>query len=83
MTKSSQFSIFTNFYKKYFPPTFSMCVLLKDFWSYKKLFYFLSKNSYTTILVKNVSLLKLPDKVILENYVIICKYLNQALPKTF
>ena len=40
-------------------------------------------NIYATNLFENLSLLKFPDKVILENGLHTPKYFNQALPKTF
>ena len=45
--------------------------------------YFLNRNTHTSNLFKNVNSLKLPDKVSLENSVLICKYFNQSLPETF
>lgn len=47
-----------------------------------RLVHFLNKKVHTTNLFKKFSLLKLPDTVILEICVLICKYFNQALPKT-
>ena len=35
------------------------------------------------ISLKNLNGLKLPDKVVLENCILISKYFNQSLPKTF
>ena len=42
--------------------------------------HFLKRNGQITNLIKNLSLLKLPDKVIQESRGLICKYFNQASP---
>ena len=45
--------------------------------------YFWKRNAHTSNLFKNLNILKLPDKASLENYILICKYVNQYLPRTF
>ena len=45
--------------------------------------HFLKRNTHTSNLSKNLSILKLPDQFFLESYIFICKYFNQTLPKTF
>ena len=59
---------------------------IKEFWSYKrnpyKLCIFLKRNAHTSNLL-NLNILKFPDKVSLENCILICKYFNQSLPETF
>ena len=42
--------------------------------------HFSKRNAH---LLKNLNILKLPDKVSLENCILICKYFNQSLLKTF
>ena len=44
--------------------------------------HFLKRNAYTPNLFKNLNILKLPDKVSLENCILICKYFNQSLPES-
>ena len=44
---------------------------------------FLKINENTSNLFKNLNILKLPDKVILETCILIYKYFNQFLPKSF
>ena len=48
-----------------------------------KIMHFLKRNAHTSNLFKNLNILKLPDKVSLENCILICKYFNQSLPKSF
>ena len=48
-----------------------------------RIMYFLKRNAHTSNLFKNLNILKLPDKVSLENCVLICKYFNQSLSKSF
>ena len=45
--------------------------------------HFLKRNAHAFNLFKKSNILRLPDKVSLENYILICKYFNQSLPKTF
>ena len=45
--------------------------------------HFLKRNAHTSNLFKNLNILKFPDKVSLENCILICKYFNQSLPKSF
>ena len=45
--------------------------------------HFLKRNAYTSNLFKNLNFFKIPDKVTLEICILICKYLNQTIPKTF
>ena len=45
--------------------------------------HFLKRNAHTFNLFKRLNILKLPDKVSLENCILICKYFNQSLPKGF
>ena len=45
--------------------------------------YFLKRHAHASRLFKNLIVLKLPDNVSLENYVFICKYFSQSLPKTW
>ena len=42
---------------------------------------FFQKNAHTSNLFKNLNNLKLPHKVSLENYILICKYFNQLYQK--
>ena len=48
-----------------------------------RIMHFLKRNAHTSNLFKKLNILKLPDKVFLENCILICKYFNQYLPKTF
>ena len=48
-----------------------------------RIMHFLKRNAHTSNLFKNLNILKLPDKVSLENCILICKYFNQSLPKSF
>ena len=48
-----------------------------------RIMHFLKRNAHTSNLFKNLNILKLPDKVSLENCILICKYFNQFLPKSF
>ena len=45
--------------------------------------HFLKRNAYTSDLLKNLNILKLHDKVSLENCILICKYFNQSLLQSF
>ena len=59
---------------------------LKHFWSYKRDPYKLCifwKEMHIYNLFKNLNIFKLPDKVSLENFTLVCKYFNQSLPKSF
>ena len=47
-----------------------------------RIIHFLKRNAHTSNLFKNFIILKLPDKVSLENCILICNYFNQSLPKT-
>ena len=47
-----------------------------------RIMHFLKRNAHTSNLFKNLNILKLPDKVSLENCILICKYFNQSLPKS-
>ena len=64
-----------------------MLTRLKDFWSYKRnpyeLCIFWKDMHIYLISFKNSNILKLPDKVSLENCILSCKYFNQSLPKSF
>ena len=42
-----------------------------------------SNFAHTSNLFKNLNVLNTPDKIIRENFIIICKNLNGSLPKTF
>ena len=58
---------------------------LKDLVLQKKslrIMYFLKRNPHTSNHFKNLNVLKLPDKVTLENCILICKCFNQSLSKT-
>ena len=44
--------------------------------------HFLKTSAHTSNLLKYLIILKHPDKVTLENWVLICKYFNQYLSKT-
>ena len=48
-----------------------MLTQLKDFWPYKRnpgeLYIFLKRNAHSSNLLENLNVLKLPDKVTLEN----------------
>ena len=44
---------------------------------------FFERNAHTSNLFENLNVLKLPDKVTLENCILICKCFCQSLPKTF
>ena len=48
-----------------------------------RIMHLLKRNKHTSNLFKNLNILKLPDKVSLENCIFICKYFNQSLPKSF
>ena len=41
------------------------------------------KNAHTSNLFKNLNVMKLPDKVTLENCILISKYFNQSFPRNF
>ena len=43
----------------------------------------LKRNVYTSVLFKTLNILKLSDKVSLQNCILICKYFNQSLLKKF
>ena len=47
-----------------------------------RIMHFLKRNAHMSNLFKNLNILNLPDKVSLENWMLICKYLNQSLPKS-
>ena len=44
--------------------------------------HFLKTSAHTSNLLKYLIILKLPDKVTFENWVLICTYFNQYLSKT-
>ena len=48
-----------------------------------RIMHFIKRNTYTSNLLKNLNILKLPDKVSHKSCVLICEYLNQSLPKSF
>ena len=48
-----------------------------------RIMHFLKRNAHASNPFKDINILKLPDKVSLENCVLICKYFNKFLPKTF
>ena len=50
---------------------------------YLRIMYFIKRNAHTSNLFKNLNILKLPYKVSLENCILICKYFNRYLLKTF
>ena len=45
--------------------------------------YFLNCNTHTTLLFKDSSILKFPNKIGLENFIFIKNYFNQTLPTPF
>ena len=48
-----------------------------------RIIHFLKRNAHKSNLFKNLNILKLPDKVSLDDCILICKYFNQSLPKSF
>ena len=48
-----------------------------------QIMHFLKRNAHASNLFKNLNILKLPDKISLENCIPICKYFNHSLSKSF
>ena len=48
-----------------------------------RIIYFLNHNAHTSPLFRDLNILKLPDKIALENCLFINKYFNKCLPTIF
>ena len=48
-----------------------------------RIIYFLNHNAHTSLLFRHLNIVKLPDKIVLENCLYINKYFNKCLPTIF